>query len=591
MRSLWIASLAGLVLIFLVPSIPAQTTPQAIAITHVNVIPMTNDSVLADQTVVIEGQRIRTIQTASRARFPRGAKKIDGTGLYLIPGLIDAHVHLYAPQHLRLYLANGVTTVFNLNGRPPHLVWREEIAKGDRLGPRIYTVGPKFSRADPPEKAVALVDEYAKEGYDGIKIYNQVSKQEYPPLIAEAKKHNLLIVGHISPNVGFEATLQAGQAIAHAEEYLYTYFQDHAKDGAPDPSLIPQVAAMTKAAGVPVIATLVTYEHILEQATDFKTFLHRPEMGFWAPWELEEIKDPSQNAYLNMGSDDVAILRRNYPFQKTLVKALHDAGVPILAGTDSGSIISVPGFALHEELEILVQSGLTPFEALQSATIYPARYLRGEKEFGTVEEGKVADLILLRANPLADIANTKQIATVVVRGRCFDETELAQFLQQTPADYAKEESTAKEDFARNPQQAMTFLKSVDPFFELGSTVLVEIALAKGVSQIEPLIRSAAQADRESALNSPDVLNDLADALLQKKKIDDAMELFQFNVAEHPNSAIAYDRLGRAYRSLGQYALALKSYQKAIEIDPSYWNADTAKRRIGELTKQLDTHKN
>jgi len=578
--------LYSIVPLLLVPLVHARKAEPRIAITHVNVIPMTDDVVLRDQTVLTRGRQIVTIGPADKVPVRRGTLKIDGRSRYLLPGLIDAHVHLYAPEQLQLYVANGVTTVFNLNGRPLHLVWRDETAKGQRLGPRIYTVGPKFDRADPPDKAVELVDQYWRQGYDGIKIYNQVSKAEYPALITEAKKHDMLIVGHIARGPGFEMTVNAGQAIAHAEEYLYTFFEEHAKNGAPDPESIPQAVALTKQSGAPVIATLVTYEHILEQATDLDAFLKQPEARYFAPWELADIKEPTQNPYLNFDKDGVAELKRNYPFQRILVKALHDAGVPILTGTDSGSGITVPGFSLHEELEILAQSGLTPFQALECATVAPARFLRAQ-EFGTIDQGKVADLILLRANPLDDVANTRQVAGVLVQGKWLDELQLDRMKQQVPSRYARDEEVAKEQFARDPQEAVAFLKQIDPFFELGSAVVMDAALRDGIARFEPLIHRITESDPDSPLGAPDLLNDIADYLLAKNRKDDAIELYRFNVTEHPHAAIAYDRFARAYYKLGERDLSLKYYREALTVDPNYWNAGTAKRRIAELSKKLN----
>jgi hypothetical protein len=567
---------------------PPAPTHDAFAIVRVTLIPMTGDVVLPDQTVIVEGGRISKIGSASNLPVPKRAKRIDGSGKYLIPGLIDSHVHLYTPQQLQLYLANGVTTVFNLNGRPIHLVWRDEVARGKRWGPRIYTVGPKFERADPPEKAVELVDQYWKQGYDGIKVYNEVSKAEYPSLMAEAKKHHMLIVGHIPPGPGFETTLQAGQAIAHAEEYLYTFFEEHNPGEPPDPRLIPEAVAMTKAAGVVVIATLVTYEHIVEQATNFEAFLQRPENQYWAPWEMMEIKDPSQNRYLDYSSDQVANLKRNYPFQKVLVKQLRDGGVTVLAGSDAGSVLTVPGFSLHEELENFVQCGFKPIEALRSATLDAARFLRGDQQFGTIEQGKAADLVLLAANPLDAIANARQIAGVAVRGQWFDKAALDNMRQQLPGSYRQDEERARSEFAANPQQATAFLKRIDPFSELAFAVVSDFALREGVNRLERRIQGASQSDPESDLNSPEMLNHVADYLLEKRRNDDAFELYRFNITQHPKSAIAYDRLARARYKLGQYDLALKFYRDALNVDPGYWNADFAKTRINELTKKLES---
>jgi hypothetical protein len=160
MNSRVVISAVVLFLFSPLPPLNARQGHGTIAITHANVIPMTSKTILPDQTVLVSGSRIVSVGPAHEAHFARGTHTIDARGRYLLPGLIDVHVHLYAPQQLPIYVANGITTVFNLNGKPLHLVWRDEIAKGRRLGPRIYSVAPKFERADPPEKAVAMVDEY-----------------------------------------------------------------------------------------------------------------------------------------------------------------------------------------------------------------------------------------------------------------------------------------------------------------------------------------------------------------------------------------------------------------------------------------------
>src|SRR6476661_4087727 len=187
----------------------------SVAILHVHVIPMDRERVLDDQTVVIANGKIAQIGPSSTVKIPAGAKKIDATGKYLIPGLTDSHVHLYSTIEFPLYLANGVTTVFNLDGRPAHLLWRKQVASGELLGPTIFTAGPIVDRRHTPEEAVRLVDEQADLGYDALKVFNHVSKEEYPALIAEAKRRNLLLMGHISREPGFELAIQSGQSIAH----------------------------------------------------------------------------------------------------------------------------------------------------------------------------------------------------------------------------------------------------------------------------------------------------------------------------------------------------------------------------------------
>ncbi|PYX40767.1 MAG: hypothetical protein DMG81_05245 [Acidobacteria bacterium] len=190
-----------LALVLFLPISIASFCQDSTAFLHVHVIPMDRERVLDDQTVLIQNGRIASIGPSRTARIPAQAQRIDATGKYLIPGLTDAHVHLYSQIEFPLYLANGVTTVFNLDGRSAHLRWRKQIAAGELEGPTIFTAGPLFGRAHTAEEAVRLVDEQADAGYDAVKIYNPVSKAEYPALIAEAKRRNLLIMGHIAREI------------------------------------------------------------------------------------------------------------------------------------------------------------------------------------------------------------------------------------------------------------------------------------------------------------------------------------------------------------------------------------------------------
>ena len=210
---------------------PKHINPaRMVAFLHANVIPMDRERILKDQTVVIEGDRITQIGPSEAIRVPRDARRIDANGKYLIPGLVDAHVHLQSPIEFAVYLANGVTTVFNLDGRPAHLLWRSMVANGEVLGPTIFTTGPIFHQKRTAEEDIRLVDEQAAAGYDAIKVYNEVSKDEYPALITEAKRKSLLLMGHVARDPGFAMTLQYGQSIAHLEELVYTNFNPQNDD-------------------------------------------------------------------------------------------------------------------------------------------------------------------------------------------------------------------------------------------------------------------------------------------------------------------------------------------------------------------------
>jgi hypothetical protein len=265
------------------PSDPPATS----AFLHVNVIPMEREGVLEDQTVVVEGDRIKEIGPSNEVKVPGHARRVKAIGEYLIPGLTDSHVHLQSQIEFPLYLANGVTTVFNLDGRPAHLIWRQQVRSGEALGPAIFSTGPIFHEKRTAQEDVRLVDEQAAAGYDAIKIYNEVSKEEYPALIAEAKRKNLLLMGHVARGPGFPMTLQSGQSIAHLEEIVYTNFNPNNDDDFDhivfDESKIPAVVQQTKDARIFVTATLNTFALIVQQATDLDAFLRNPELRYVAP--------------------------------------------------------------------------------------------------------------------------------------------------------------------------------------------------------------------------------------------------------------------------------------------------------------------
>lgn len=450
------------------------TSSKIFAFLHVNIISMNREEELPDQTLIVCGGRITGFGPAESVPVPARAQPIDGSGKYLIPGLTDAHVHLLSPVEFRLYLANGVTTVFNLNGRPAHLRWRKEIATGARLGPNIFTTGPMFDRPRSATEDVRLVDEQAKAGYDAIKVYNQVSSEEYPALIAEAKRRKLLLMGHVARGPDFERTLEAGQSIAHLEEFLYTYFNPQRDDRnlniVFDESKIAGVAKKTAEAGIYVIPTLNMYVTIVEQATELDTFLRNPNLKYVAPWTLSQYQ-PNANLYRkNFPPSSHEWLRKSLAFQRRLVKALFDAGVPLLAGTDATEVGPLPGFGLHDELQELVRDGLTPFQALQAATTNASRYFGRVGEFGVVQSGGRADLILLTQNPLADIANTRKIAGVMVGGRWLSHADLKKRLERVPAIYRNQEIEVEYALKNEPAKAKRFLEENDPFDRVGRVV-------------------------------------------------------------------------------------------------------------------------
>jgi hypothetical protein len=315
-------------------------------------------------------------------------------------------------------------------------------------GPNFYTAGPILD-GDPPtnrghtivrDRAAAekAVHEQAAAGYDFIKPYSALSEDAYFGIVDAARREHIRLVGHVSWNVGVERTVEARQdAIAHVEE-LYRYFVDrHRKppaDTRPDPARIAILAKLIRERGVWVVTTLSSNTNILDQATRLDSVLARPEMRFLPASYLAEAR--TEDPYAKRDSGWVLQNRIMVPFLFRIAAGLRAAGVPMLAGTDATNPIQVPGVSLHEELAELVESGMTPYDALVTTTRNPAVFLRRAGEAGTVERGRRAELLLLDANPLDDIHNTTRIAGVMLHGRWWDRAALDTLTQEVVAHMA-----------------------------------------------------------------------------------------------------------------------------------------------------------
>jgi imidazolonepropionase-like amidohydrolase len=554
-------------------------TARVVAFQNVNVVPMDRDGILANQTVVVRDGRITEIGAASKVKVPKGALRIEGKNRYLMPGLVDMHAHLYSPLELPLYLANGVTTVYNLNGRPANLLWREEILQGNLAGPTIYSCGPTVRTAQKAEEARRLVEEQKRAGYDSIKIYNGVSKEAYDVLIAEAKKHGMLVIGHIPREPGFESVLKAGQAIAHAEEYVYTTF----KNNTDDETRIPEVAAATRDAGVQVLLTFVAYDHIIKQVETLPALLAMPEMKYLAPW-VRESWGIDVNPYKARLGTQGAALNKSLAFQKKLAKELHRVGVRIMTGTDAMNPGVVPGFSEHEELRHLIDLGFTPFEAIRAATRYPAEFLTKTGEFGTVAVGKRADLLLLDGNPLQDIARIARPLGVMARGRWMPQAELQRMLDNVQPGYAKQAETAKRLLIEDSAKAFDYLNYNDPTYSLLAKSAGDVIVEQGIEKFKKAFEASRAKDQNSPLVREDFINGLGYYLVSQKKMKEAIDVFKLNVDAYPKSGNTYDSLAETYMNTGDKQRAIEFYRMALEVEPNYGNAKTA----AELLKKLTT---
>ena len=420
---------------------------------------MTMEGALPHQTVLVDGQRIVAVGPTATTAVPAGARRIDGIGKFLIPGLIDMHVHFNDEHDALLFVANGVTTVRNMWGNPKHLEWREKARANDPawLGPAIYTAGPILDGKPPvwpgsqvietAEAAEAEVAAEKKAGYDFVKVYDGLPLAAYDALVAAAKRANLRVVGHIPRDAGLEHALASGQAtIEHLTGYDVAAQSEKSRAASlhgierrieiaanSDPGKIPDLVAKTLRAGTANCPTLVVLARFA--ALDHPEVLAaRPETRYVSPTLLASW-DPKQDFRLKDAPPAMfAVLRSGLGFRDKLVKALVDAGAPVFAGTDTPNPFVVPGFAMHEELALLVHAGLTPYQALRAATAAPATWL-GARDLGIVAPGARADLVLLDADPLRDISATTRRAGVMVRGRYFTNGELDAKLEQLAASY------------------------------------------------------------------------------------------------------------------------------------------------------------
>jgi imidazolonepropionase-like amidohydrolase len=450
----------------------AQTQPAHIVITHVTVINPSTSSVQPDTTVIITGDRIvavsGAVSGAAHFRPPKGARAIDGTGRYLIPGLWDMHVHSafgdWFPGGreiiLPLFVANGVTGVRDMGGDIPVLfAWRKQIAAGEIVGPRMIVSGPMLDAYLPdgklrfpssmavttPESAIAAVDSLKAQGLDFIKVQSVISHDAYLAAAAEAHKQGLPIVGHVPDKVRIAEAVAAGQK---SIEHLMGSFEGCSSEeekfisGQGDLKLLLATYDQKKCdALIGLLAKSQTWQVPTLAWQRGGTFLdqrdlrHQP-LDKYVPayWREVTWRRFTEEMMPDLLRDPLALRQEYFARNLQMVGAQHHAGVPFLAGTDTApGVYIMPGFSLHDELANFVEAGFSPMESLQTATSNPAKFLGTESTSGAIEPGKIADLVLLRANPLEDIRNTQKIDAVIANGRLFDRAALDRILAQVEA--------------------------------------------------------------------------------------------------------------------------------------------------------------
>ncbi len=435
-----------------------------LAIEHVTLLPMTVDCpVLHDQTVTLRDGRIVGIEASTGAKVGAGVRRIDGAGKYLMPSLTDAHVHLENDRVLRMflknpniptgtirtediflpYVASGVLQVFDLSATSETVGQRDEVESGRVVGPHIalaamidgpdpfWPVGMTRVAATPSDGRQAVRDASA-EGYEIIKVYSKLDLQTFTAIVDEARRLHMPVVGHI-PQRGrgiTEKFFQPGFGmVAHAEEFAQ-------QTNVPAEADIPRYVEMAKRNGAWLTGTLSLDERLLEETSHPESLKARSELRFLTPLVYAMVTE--HNPYVAQANANyVGYLRTIVAFNRKLVQAFAAAGIPVLAGTDTPVPGMVAGFALHDELEAMARYGLSNRQVLEGATRLPAEWLGVAGDRGVIALGKRADLLLLDADPIADVANTRKITAVVVGGRFLSRSDLDREMQALDDRYAR----------------------------------------------------------------------------------------------------------------------------------------------------------
>lgn len=404
--------------------------PSSLAVDNVHLVNVRTGEIQRDRQLLIVEGRIKEINEAG-SDVEEGTTVIDAGGAFVTPGLFDMHVHIHDRKYLGLYLAHGVTTVRNMRGLPMHLRWKRELQNGEWLGSNLYTSSPvldgeKYAHAlqqvvTTPDEARRLVRIYRDDGYDVIKAYGYLDAPVFEAIIEEANSIDIPVTKHgPNPVEGLPLTSNRGlQSLEHVEDIL-----QGALDFNFEPNALADFLQDLKALNPVVTPTLATYDH-LTQLSEFKeSFIEELPLQTLNPLYRTINREFEVKRWLGSDEEQVEWNKKCRDYLLRIVKALDDEGIKLVVGSDAGTLFLPPGISTHRELELMVQAGMSPEAVLKAGTINAAETLGIDDHYGTIEIGKIADLVLVESNPLENIGALKQPKSVIKSGQWISETDL-----------------------------------------------------------------------------------------------------------------------------------------------------------------------
>lgn len=414
-----------------------------IIFTSVNVVPMDSEKIISNSMVMVKDGKVTAI--GKKLKYGKNALVIDAKGKYLIPGLAEMHAHVPPNENIEshkevlfLFAANGITTIRGMLGHPKHLELRSMINRGEVFGPRFYTTGPSFNglSVKTAERGAAMVREQKAAGYDYLKLHPGLIKETFAAISSTANEVGIPFAGHVSFGVGVWRAIDAGySSIDHLDGFVEALVPDvesmveqqtglfamFIADKA-DVSVIPKLMKELKAKNIWVVPTQSLADRWFSVDFTGDDFLKDPDSKYMDKKIVSQWIETKKNLMANTQYDakkieDFIKLRRK------LIYECQQNDIGLLLGCDAPQIFNVPGFSTHNELKYLVDSGLTPYQALRTGTVNVAKYLN-LADAGTISPGAVADLVLIDGNPLTDITNTKKVEGVMVRGKWLSKSEI-----------------------------------------------------------------------------------------------------------------------------------------------------------------------